>query len=135
MKTHKDGSRPLDGEIFVFGSNLAGRHGLGAAKAARKYYGAIYGQGIGLQGSSYGIPTKDLFIKTLNLPVIKKHVSDFVQFTNDNPDTSFFITRIGCGLAGYKDDQIAPMFLGLGDNCSIPEQWEKYLNLKSKSKE
>lgn len=114
--------------IFVFGSNLAGIHGAGAAKFAHIYRGAIYGQGIGMQGNSYAIPTKDKRIRTLPLNVIKEHVDDFIQFAKDNPELEFEVTRIGCGLAGYKDAQIAPMFEDAPSNCVLPEEWECLMN-------
>jgi hypothetical protein len=109
--------------IFVFGSNLAGRHGKGAALFAKQYHGAIYGQGIGIQGNSYGIPTKDAKLKTLPLVVIAKHVRDFIQYANDHPELSFQVTKIGCGLAGYKEEDIAPMFLIAPNNCHLPDGW------------
>ena len=114
-------------KIFVFGSNLAGRHGAGAAKYARQHYGAIYGQGIGLQGDSYAIPTKDHNIETLPLSEIKRYVDMFLAFARSNPKLEFQLTRIGCGLAGYKDEQIAPMFVGLPRNVIVPEEWVYYL--------
>lgn len=114
-------------KIFVFGSNLAGRHGAGAAKYARQHYGAIYGQGIGLQGDSYAIPTKDYNIETLPLSEIKRYVDMFLAFARSNPKLEFQLTRIGCGLAGYKDEQIAPMFVGLPRNVIVPEEWVYYL--------
>lgn len=97
-------------DIFVFGSNLAGRHGKGAAKFALQHCGAVYGQGIGWQGNSYAIPTKDRQIKTLPLVEIQKYVLDFLDFAWDNTGMKFNVTRIGCGLAGYTDQDIAPMF-------------------------
>lgn len=109
--------------IFVFGSNLAGRHGAGAALFARKHHGAIYGQGIGLQGNSYGIPTKDFKIQTLPLRVISSHVAIFIQFAKANYETTFQVTRIGCGLAGYTDSEIAPMFKDAPSNCLLPDGW------------
>lgn len=110
--------------IFVFGSNLAGRHGAGAALHARIEHGAIYGQGDGLQGNSYAIPTKDGNIETLPLSEIKQYVEEFKTFATNHPELSFFVTRIGCGLAGYTDEQIAPMFKGSPSNCQLPEGWE-----------
>lgn len=109
--------------IFVFGSNLAGRHGAGAALFARQYHGAIYGQGIGLQGGSYAIPTKDRNIKTLPLTEISKYVDEFLAFAKSRSDLEFFVTRIGCGLAGYKDKDIAPMFKNKTSNVKLPEGW------------
>jgi hypothetical protein len=88
--------------IFVFGSNLAGRHGKGAALWARQHRGAIYGQGIGLQGNSYAIPSKDSQLRTLPLGVIEQHVSAFLAFARSRPELTFQLTPIGCGLAGYR---------------------------------
>ncbi|TXM68336.1 hypothetical protein FV229_08095 [Methylobacterium sp. WL120] len=114
---------PPTGTIFVFGSNLAGRHGKGAALTAVRRHGAIPGQGEGLQGQSYGIPTKDERIATLSLDRIEWHVIRFVEFAIDNPQLRFFVTRIGCGLAGYDDDEIAPFFKDAPENCMLPAGW------------
>lgn len=111
--------------IFVFGSNRAGRHGAGAAKFARENYGAIYGQGEGRQGLSYGIPTKDECLRTLPLAEIKKHIEEFLNYAVDHPELCFQITRVGCGLAGYKDQDISPMFKGTPTNCNLPNGWER----------
>jgi hypothetical protein len=88
--------------IFVFGSNLAGRHGAGAAKFAFDHCGAVYGVGFGPQGFSYAIPTKDRAIKTLPLGDIRRYFNMFLGYASDNPDKVFFLTPIGCGLTGYK---------------------------------
>jgi hypothetical protein len=109
--------------IFVFGSNLAGRHGRGAAKDAVDKYGAIYGQGAGLQGHSYAIPTKDERIQTLPLLVISNYVKQFLWFATVHPEMEFFVTKIGCGLAGYTPEQIAPFFRGAPKNCKLPEEF------------
>lgn len=109
--------------IFVFGSNLAGRHGAGAALFARYNHGAIYGRGVGLQGQSYAIPTKDEKLRTLPLEDIHQHVKDFIAYATEQTWMKFNVTRIGCGLAGYKDHQIAPMFKGAPLNCNLPEGW------------
>ena len=109
--------------VFVFGSNLAGRHGKGAARDAALYHGAKYGQGIGYQGNSYAIPTKDEFLHTLSLGSIKVYVDEFLRFAVSNPQLEFFVTRIGCGLAGYTDSDIAPMFKAAPSNCQLPEGW------------
>lgn len=114
-------------EIFVFGSNLAGRHGKGAALCAYQQWGAIYGQGIGLQGKSYAIPTKDDNLRTLPLPIINDYVDDFLLFALKHSEYTFRLTRIGCGLAGYTDDQIAPMFTGAPSNVIIPGEWKSYI--------
>ena len=111
--------------IFVFGSNTAGRHGKGAAKMAREVHGAIYGQGFGRQGNSFAIPTKDSSIRTLPLDAIKLYVDQFVEYAHNHPEHQFYVTRIGCGLAGYKDEDIAPMFQDAPENCQLPEGWRK----------
>ena len=109
--------------IFVFGSNLAGRHGKGAALTAKMKYGAIQGQGEGRQGSSYAVPTKDWDLKPLPLLSIDLSVEHFLDYANAHPKLEFQVTRIGCGLAGYTDADIAPMFKGAPDNCLLPSNW------------
>ena len=94
-----------EGEIFVFGSNLAGQHGGGAALAAYRKFGAIWGKGVGLQGQSYAIPTMQGGVDT-----IKPYVDDFIEFARTHPEMRFLVTRIGCGIAGFKDAEIAPLF-------------------------
>jgi hypothetical protein len=117
------------GVIFVFGSNKAGRHGKGAALEARQTWGAIYGQGEGLQGASYGIPTKDEHLRTLPLEAIKDAVARFKSFAHDHPEYEFQVTPIGCGLAGYRPDQIAPFFAGSPENCVLPASFKAVLGL------
>lgn len=111
--------------VFVFGSNLAGRHGKGAALFAKLHHGARYGQGVGRQGNSYAIPTKDRNIKTLPLNIIEGYVKQFLVYAKANPDVTFQVTRIGCGLAGYHDKDIAPMFSEAHElsNVNLPENW------------
>ncbi|MGL5776233.1 MAG: A1S_2505 family phage non-structural protein, partial [Aeromonas veronii] len=106
--------------IFVFGSNLAGRHGKGAAKCARDVHGAVYGVGRGRTGNAYAIPTKDEFIRTLPLYRIMGYVGEFIEYAKTNPELTFVVTRIGCGLAGYRDWEIGPMFKGVPGNCIMP---------------
>lgn len=108
-------------KVFVFGSNLAGRHGAGAALAARHLHGATYGQGVGFQGASYAIPTKDAQLKALPLSKIFEYVAEFLRFAREHPDWEFEVTPIGCGLAGYSPAQIAPMFRQAPDNCHLPQ--------------
>lgn len=112
--------------IFVFGSNLAGRHSRGAALVATQHWGAIYGQGIGLQGQSYAIPTKNRFMRVMSLPEISTHVANFLHGTHSSPLT-FLITPIGTGLAGYQHSDIAPMFKGAPENCVFCEEWREWL--------
>lgn len=123
---HKDGTLPTDMSVWVFGSNLAGRHGKGAAKVARDVFGARQNVAVGLVGHSYAIPTKDENLRVLPLWKIQEYVRRFLRETSEMPEINFFVTRIGCGLAGYKDEDIAPMFRGaLG--CSFAEEWRPYL--------
>jgi hypothetical protein len=113
--------------IFVFGSNLAGRHGKGAALYAKQYKGAIYGKGYGRQGNSYAIPTKDRNLQTLPLEEIQIHVNSFLLYASKNPELKFELTPIGCGLAGYKPEDIAPMFKDAPLNISLPMAFVKVL--------
>lgn len=92
-------------EIFVFGSNLQGLHHGGAARVAHERFGAIMGQGVGLQGQSYAIPTMQGGVET-----IKPYVDDFIELAREWDQTTFLVTRIGCGIAGFTDEQIAPLF-------------------------
>lgn len=111
--------------LFVFGSNLRGIHGKGAALEASCNYGAIRGIGVGIQGSSYAIPTKDKNIRTLPLDKIEPYIKDFVSYTLVSK-VGFFVTGVGTGLAGYKPKDIAPMFKG-AKNCWFPKTWRKYI--------
>lgn len=113
--------------VFVFGSNLAGRHGKGAALWATQHRGAVYGIGIGHAGNSYAIPTKDINIKTLPLDRILRYVEWFLDFAMSRPDLTFQLTPIGCGLAGYKPEQIAPMFRDAPPNVILPDEFIKAL--------
>lgn len=111
------------GPIFVFGSNLAGRHGKGAALYARKICGAQPGIGEGRTGNTYAIPTKTANLQARSIREIRDSVETFKAYARDNPDLAFQVTRVGCGLAGYRDDQIAPMFRDAPENCSLPGEW------------
>lgn len=136
---HRDGTVPAvrPGMIFVFGSNEAGIHGKGAARVAYEKFGAIRGRGEGLQGNSYAIPTcvirqnPDKSWKTIKLGLM--NVSDNIAwFLNkaeaaDPARYAFFVTRIGCGLAGFKDEQIAPLFKNAKGRFSFAEEWRPYL--------
>lgn len=116
-----------EGQVFVFGSNEAGHHDGGAARLARERFGAVYGQGRGLQGQSYAIPTMNL-----PLPEIGRYVEDFIRFADRHPELTFLVTRIGCGIAGYTDEQIAPLFAfasGL-PNVYLPASFWKIINYK-----
>lgn len=119
--------------IFVFGSNIEGRHGKGAALTARRYFGAKGGVGEGPQGQSYAIPTRQtaLFrtqkLISLRLGDIAHYVREFLTYAVDHPELTFYVTRIGCGNAGYTDQEIAPMFAGAPDNCLLPPEWKELL--------
>lgn len=125
---HQDGATPdARTSIFVFGSNLAGRHGKGSAKVARYLYGARYGMPRGQFNRSYALPTKDEDLKDLPLSVIRQEVAEFMEHAVHMDQELFVVTRIGCGLAGYQDAQIAPMFRQAPANCSFAEEWRRYL--------
>jgi len=114
-----------DNEIFVFGSNLGGFHGGGAARAALNHFGAVWGQGVGLQGQSYAIPTMQGGPET-----IKPYVDDFIAFARQNQQYRFLVTRIGCGIAGFRSDDIAPLFRDALDveNVILPKDFVEILN-------
>lgn len=105
-------------EIFVFGSNLAGAHGGGAARFAYDRFGAIWGQGVGLQGQCYAIPTMQGGVET-----IKPYVDEFIEFASIHPEYTFLVTPIGCGIAGFTAEEIAPLFEGAIDlpNVLLPK--------------
>ena len=107
-------------EIFVFGSNLAGMHGGGAAWIAYERFGAIMGQGVGLQGQSYAIPTMQGGVET-----IKPYVDEFIEFASKHPEYKFLVTKIGCGIAGFRVEEIAPLFAEAidMDNVILPEDF------------
>lgn len=108
-------------EIFVFGSNLAGAHGGGAARLAYNRFGAIWGQGVGLQGHSYAIPTMQGGVET-----IKPYVDEFIRFAKQHQELKFLVTRIGCGIAGFRDEEIAPLFYHAIDckNIVLPKAFD-----------
>lgn len=128
MRFHRDGTLPENGEVFVFGSNLAGIHGAGAAKVAMEKFGAVWGQGRGLNGQSYAIATKDENFFSRDLELIRRDITIFVTYTSisTHAETEWFVTRVGCGLAGFRDEVIAPMFKG-AVNCSFAEDWRRYI--------
>lgn len=114
-----------ENEIFVFGSNLEGEHGGGAARTAREKFGAIWGQGTGLQGQSYGIPTMHGGVEE-----IQPHVGEFIDFAISRPELIFLVTRVGCGIAGFHDSEIAPLFARAKDipNIHLPESFWNILS-------
>jgi hypothetical protein len=120
---HADVLSRLANSIFVFGSNLAGRHGAGSALEAVRNHGAIYGQGVGLQGRSYAIPTKDGYLRTLPVEKITGYVSAFVDFAHENTYLIFNVVKVGCGLAGLSENVMRMMFHNAPENCNLPEGW------------
>jgi len=113
--------------IFVFGSNIAGRHGKGAARTAFQKHGAIYGKGHGIMGNSYALATCGRYFEPLPLPMIEMNVERFLGFASGDLSNKFQVTRVGCGLGGYQDEDIAPMFTHAPDNVFFDTKWEKYL--------
>lgn len=124
---HTDRTTPGTLDIFVFGSNLAGRHGKGAALYAKRFKGAKRIVFQGFTGKCYAIPTKDRALAPRSLADIAVAVQAFIVFAKTRPDDRFFVTRIGCGLAGYKDEEIAPLFRDAPTNCSFARQWAVHL--------
>ena len=107
-----------EGEVFVFGSNGFGAHNGGAAAMAVARFGAIYGQAEGLQGQSYAIDTMDGF------EVMKEQVLRFVEFAKEHPELRFLVTEVGCGIAGYTPEEVAPLFAGEPENVVLPESFK-----------
>lgn len=121
-------------KVFVFGSNLAGFHGAGAARYARIHHGAVMGVGMGFmedhRGACYAIPTKGYQIEKIKLDEVKPWVDLFIDFAKMHPERTFQVTRLGCGLAGFKDYEIADLFLDAPMNCEFDEVWMPYLHHK-----
>ena len=111
-------------EVFVFGSNLQGSHGGGAAAAAVRYFGAIWGQGVGMQGQCYAIPTMHG-----GVDVIRPYVDEFIEFAKGHPELTFLVTRIGCGIAGFRNEQMAPLFADALElpNVVLPKSFVKVI--------
>jgi hypothetical protein len=111
-------------EVFVFGSNLKGMHGGGAACVAYDKFGAVWGQGVGMQGQSYAIPTMQGGIET-----IKPYTDEFIEYAKQHPEKKFLVTPIGCGIAGFSESEIAPLFkdaVGL-ENVWLPEKFYEFV--------
>ncbi|HEV2692403.1 MAG TPA: hypothetical protein VG347_05855 [Verrucomicrobiae bacterium] len=111
--------------VFVFGSNEAGRHGGGAAREAHQHWGAQMHVGFGLAGASFAIPTMDWQMQALPLDAIRHYVSRFLDYARQNPDLNFLVTPIGTGICGYTHEDIAPMFKLAPANCVLPAGWRK----------
>ena len=115
-----------ENEIFVFGSNLAGKHNGGGAKIALEKFGAIYGQGIGIQGKSYAIPTLGFNFERLDIKIINNYIKDFIFYASLRPEQKFLVTKIGCGIAGYDLSKIAPLFKEKSENILLPYEFDYY---------
>ena len=113
-----------ENEVFVFGSNLGGFHGGGAARVALEQFGAVWGQGVGLQGKSYAIPTMHG-----GVDVIKPYVDEFIAFAREHREMRFLVTPIGCGIAGFTVEEMAPLFAAAIDdeNIILPEGFVKII--------
>ena len=120
-----------ENEIFVFGSNLAGSHGGGAARLAYARFGAVWGEGVGLHGQTYAIPTMQGGVET-----IKPYVDEFISFAKEHAELTFLVTRIGCGIAGFRDEEIAPLFAEAIDiaNIILPKEFVEDLKLRTKDR-
>ena len=124
MKQHKH--TPADPRIFVFGSNLAGIHGAGAAKYAMLELSARPREGIGMTGHCYALPTCRMPGEPLPLDIIEKFINDFIEFALSNPSIRFFVSAVGCGIAGFSEEQIAPYFANAPNNCDLPPNWREW---------
>lgn len=113
--------------VFVFGSNLAGHHHGGSAREAVLSHGAIFGEPIGHHGGSYAIPTLNHKFQKLALYDIGAHVDDFIEYAKSHPELTFNIVAIGCGIAAFSPDEIAPMFADAPDNCILPKEFTQVL--------
>lgn len=111
-------------QVFVFGSNTAGRHGAGAALTAYQEFGAKAGVGVGFTGSCYAIPTKDQYMNIRPLSAIRRDVLYFLLRAKSLPEVEFLVTKVGCGYAGYTPEEIGPMFYPKPDNVILPEEFK-----------
>ena len=109
-------------EVFVFGSNLQGMHGGGAARIAHEKFGAEWGVGVGMTGRCYAIPTMQGGVET-----IRPYVDQFVRYAAEHPEQIFFVTPIGCGIAGFREEEIAPLFAAACNmqNVALPQGWRE----------
>lgn len=113
-----------DPRIFVFGSNLLGIHGGGAAWYARNKLGAVMGVGEGLTGRTYALPTCYKPGEPVTLEELQVYVQNFLDFANENPDMQFFVSAVGCGIAGFTEDEVSPLFANAPVNCDLPPGWK-----------
>jgi hypothetical protein len=124
---HESTQKDPPKEVFVFGTDLAGRHTSGDALVALREHGAQYGRAVGLQGRSYAIPVRNEEGMLLPLPVIARYIDAFLRFATIYRQTTFLVTRVGCGRGAYRDQEIAPLFANAPPNCRLPRSWQRYL--------
>jgi hypothetical protein len=122
----------MEYDIFVFGSNEAGRHGAGAALYAKDSKGAEEGTGIGRTGACYAIPTKDRRIRPLPLEKVYEYILDFLEYAETHPELTFQVTAVGTGLAPFSHEEMAVAFLDAPDNCYFDTRWKQYLGEEKK---
>jgi O-acetyl-ADP-ribose deacetylase (regulator of RNase III) len=118
--------------IFVFGSNEAGIHGGGAAYFAMRRHGALKGRGVGRQGNAYAIPTMDSEIEPLPIEKIAVYIRDFLDYARAHAHEEFQVTAVGCGIAGFTHEEIAPLFKDAPPNCLFDEAWKSHLGPSKK---
>jgi hypothetical protein len=131
MKKPEANTAPVTEPVFVFGSNFTGNYETGYGAFAASFHGAVAGKGNGMQGNSYAIPTHDSELQLLPLEVITNYINGFLVHAANHKQTIFQINRIGCSNAGYKDEQIAPLFKKVGANCRLPGLWLRILDSNS----
>lgn len=132
IRFHEDMTQPvLPNSLFVFGSNLAGRHGSGSARAAYDHYGAAMGVFNGHTGDAYAIPTVDTAIQPLPIEVIGMYIDELHQFAKIYPNFNLFVTRLGCGIAGFTDEEVARQFANVSwtGNFDFPIEWKPFLGI------
>lgn len=110
-------------QVFVFGSNLAGRHGAGAALTAKKLFGAVQGKGSGLHGQSYALPTKTSDLRQIPMKTLAVFIEQFIQFAIEHPELEFLVTKVGCGLAGHTTMDVGPLFHDMPKNVVLPKEF------------
>lgn len=116
-----------EGMVFVFGSNLSGIHGAGAALYAYRHRRARLGVGRGMTGQAYALPTKGVKISFMPISEVAKHIKEFMEFAMEHPQLEFQVTQVGCGLAGFKPMHIAPLFRASPSNCYFDLEWQPIL--------
>ena len=125
---HPDGMLPGPGWVFVFGASQGGQHTKGAQRVARNNFRAVMGVENGPTGEAYAVATSDARHQRLELSQIAHHVRGFIEYANENPTLSFFVTAVGTGPTGYSDAEVAPLFAGAPPNCSFPSQWQPWFH-------